>query len=77
MTLQTERLRTMERVGPLWRDSEPVDYKPKDQTSAYAFVRRTLARFYYRLLGRVDRGCVRAYIGKARLLAGAELTGQF
>ena len=41
MTLQTERLRTMEQVRAFIEGSEPVDYKPKDRACAYAFVRRT------------------------------------
>ena len=64
MTLQTERLRTMEQVRAFVEGSEPVDYKPEDQAARYAFVRKTAAKFDYHLLGRGDRGCVRAYIGK-------------
>ena len=66
MTFHTERLRTMEQVRAFVEGSEPVAYQPEDRRSAYEFVRRTLVRFDYPLLGRADRGCGgRAYIGKA------------
>ena len=74
MTLQTERLRTMERVRAFVEGSEPVDYQPKDRASAYAFVRRTLVAFDYDRLGRADRGCVRAYIGKVCGFSPAQIT---
>ena len=64
MTLQTERLRTMEQVRAFVEGSAPVDYKPKDRAARHDFVRRTAVKFDYHLLGRADRGCVRAYIGK-------------
>ena len=74
VTLQTERLRTMEQVRAFVEGSEPVDYQPKDRASAYAFVRRTLAAFDYHRLGRADRGCVRAYIGKACGFSAAQIS---
>ena len=48
-----------------------MDYKPKDRTSAYAFVRRTLARFDYGRLARAERGCLRACVGN---LIGVEFS---
>ena len=74
MTLQTERLRTMEQVRAFVEGSGPVDYKPMDRASVYAFVSRALARFDYHLLGRADRGCARAYIRKACGLSPAQIT---
>ena len=62
MTLQTERLRTMEQVRA---SVEGLDYQPGDRACAYAFVRRTLAPFDHRRLTRTDRGRVQACIGKA------------
>ena len=64
----------MEQVRAFVEGSEPVDYQPKDRASAYAFVRRTLATFDYHRLGRADRGCVRAYIGKARGFSAAQIS---
>ena len=74
MTLQTARLRTMEQVRAFVEGSEPVDYKPLDRASSYAFVRGALARFDYHLLGRADRGCVRAYIRKVCGFSPAQIT---
>ena len=74
MTLQTERLRSMEQLRAFVEGSEPVDYEPKDRAAAYELVRRTLARFDYHLLGRADRGCVRAYIGKVCGFSAAQTT---
>ncbi len=65
MTLHTQRLHTMEQVRAFVEGSGPVDYQPLDRAAAYAFVRGTLTGFDYHLLGRADRGRVRAYIGKA------------
>ena len=74
MTLQTARLRTMEQVRAFVEGSEPVDYKPLDRASSYAFVRGALARFDYHLLGRADRGLVRAYIRKVCGFSPAQIT---
>ena len=74
MTLQTERLRTMEQVRTFVEGSEPVDYKPQDRASAYAFVRRTLVAFDYGGLARAERGCLRTYIGKVCGFSPAQIT---
>ena len=74
MTLQTERLRAMEQVRAFVEGSEPVDYKPKDQAERYAFVRKAAAKFDYHLLGRADRGCVRAHIGKVCGFSPAQIS---
>ena len=74
VTLQTERLRTMEQVRAFVEGSEPVDYKPEDQAARYAFVRKTAVKFDYHLLGRADRGCVRAYIGKVCGFSPAQIS---
>ena len=44
VTLQTERIRTIEQVAAFVEANEPVDFHPIDRGSAYAFVARTLAR---------------------------------
>ena len=74
MTLQTERLRTMDQLRAFVEGSEPVDYRPEDRAAAYGFVRRTLARFDYRRLGRADKGVVRACIGKVCGFSPAQIT---
>ena len=59
MTLQIERLRTIEQLEAFVAGSAPVDCKPLDGESAYDFVRRTLVAFDYHRLGKADRGKVR------------------
>ena len=48
VTVQAERLRTMEQVRAFVEGCEPVDHQPRDRAGAHAFVRRTLVRFDYR-----------------------------
>ena len=64
MTLQTERLRTVEQVRAFVEGSEAVDYKPKNPGARYALVGKTAVKFDYHRLGRADRDCGRAYVGK-------------
>ena len=45
MTLQTERLRTIEQLEAFVAGSAPADCKPLDRESAYDFARRTLVAF--------------------------------
>ena len=74
MTLQIERLRTIEQLKAFVAGSAPVDCKPLDRESAYDFVRRTLVAFDYHRQGKADRGCVRRYIVKVTGLSPAQLT---
>ena len=62
VTLQSQRLQTMEQVRAFLEGSEPVDYRHWDRSSAYAFVRQTLVRFRYETLGRRDRGAVLRFL---------------
>ena len=50
LTLDTERLRTLEEVHAFRDGNRPVDFRPKDRTDAYESVRRTLVRFRYGFL---------------------------
>ena len=76
MTLQTDRLRTMEQLEAFVAGSAPVDLdcKPLDRESAYDFVRRTLVAFHYHRLGKPDRGCVRRHVVKVTALWRVQLT---
>ena len=74
VTLQIERLRTIEQLKAFVAGSAPVDCKPLDRESAYDFVRRTLVAFDYHRQGKADRGCVRRYIVKVTGLSPAQLT---
>ena len=74
VTLQAERLRTIEQLKAFVAGPAPVDCKPLDRESADDFVRRTLVAFNYHRLGKVDRGCVRRYVVKVTALSPAQLT---
>ena len=73
VTLQTERIRTLEQVRAFVEGSGPVDIKLADRESAYAFIRRTLVRFGYHGAGRAAKGLLRAYLGKATGLSRAQV----
>ncbi len=64
MTLQTQRVQTLEQVRRVAEGNEPVDFALADRTSAYDFIRRTLVQFDYSALGKADKGAVKAYLGK-------------
>ena len=73
MTLQTERIRTLEEVRAFVEGSGPVDIKLADRESAYDFIRRTLVRFGYHGAGRAAKGLLRAYLGKTTGLSRAQV----
>ncbi len=73
VTLQTERIRTLEEVRAFVEGSERVDIKLADRASAYDFIRRTLVRFGYHAEGKTAKGLLRAYLGKATGLSRAQL----
>ena len=74
MTLQTQRVRTLEQVRRVAEGNEPVDFAVADRESAYAFIRRTLVEFSYTTLSKSDKGAVKAYLGKMTGLSRAQLT---
>ena len=65
MDLSTRRMATLEQVRAFVEGSLPVDYKPLDRTSTYAFVEDTLRRFAYRRLGKADKGVLRRFLAKS------------
>ena len=56
VTLQTERVRTLDQVRAFVEGSEAVDFTGADRESVYEFVRRTLVRLSYERLGKPTRG---------------------
>ena len=74
VTLQTERIQTVEQVRAFLEGSAPVDYLPQDRDGVYAFVRRTLVRIRYHTLGRSGKGAVRAYLAKTTGRSRAQVT---
>ena len=80
MTLQTERLHTVEQIRGFLDGNGEVDFRPLDRDEAYDFVRRTLVRLDYDALGRAGKGTVREFLGKATGLSRAQvarLIGQY
>ena len=74
MTLQTERVRTLDQVRAFVEGSEAVDFMGADQESVYEFVRRALVRLDYGQLGKSDKGLVRRYLAKVTGRSRAQLT---
>ena len=74
MTLQTERIRTVDQVRAFLEGNVQVDYLSQDRDGAYEFVRRTLVRIGYGALGRSGKGAVREYLAKTTGLSRAQVT---
>ena len=74
VTLQTQRVRTLEQVRRVAEGNEPVDFAVADRESAYAFIRRALVEFSYTTLSKSDKGAVKAYLAKMTGLSRAQLT---
>ena len=74
MTLQTQRVQTLEQVRHVVEGNEPVDFALADRASAYEFIRRTVVQFDYEALGKADKGAVKAYLAKMTGLSRAQFT---
>ena len=62
VTLQTERVRTLDQVRAFVEGSEAVDFTGPTGGRVYEFVRRVLlVRLDYGQLGKSDKGLVRRY----------------
>ena len=74
VTLQTQRVQTLEQVRRVAEGNEPVDFALAERASAYEFIRRTVVQFDYAALGKADKGAVKAYLAKMTGLSRAQLT---
>ena len=74
VTLQTQRVRSLEQVRAFLEGSEAVDFVEGDRAGVYGLVRRTLVQLEYHRLGKPDKGLVRRYLGKVTGLSRAQLT---
>ena len=61
VTLQTERVRTLDQVRAFVEGSEAVDFTGADRESVYEFVRRALVRLDY--AGRIRASRTRGWSG--------------
>ena len=64
MTLQTERIRTLDQIRAFVEGSEAVDFTGTDRESVYEFVRQALVWMDYEGLGKSDKRLVRRYLAK-------------
>ncbi len=74
VTLQTQRVQTLEQVRAFVEGSEAVDFAGGDRAGVYTLVRRTLVKLDYHRLGKADKGLVRRYLAKVTGLSRAQLT---
>ena len=74
MTLQTERVRSLDEVRTFVEGSEAVDFAVWDRAGIYRLVRLTLVRLEYPRLGKADNGLVKRYLSKVTGVSRAQLT---
>jgi len=74
VTLQTQRVQTLEQVRAFVEGSEAVDFAGSDRAGVYTLVRRTLVKLDYHRLGKADKGLVKRYLEKVTGLSRAQLT---
>ena len=74
VTLQSERLRTVEQIEAFLGGNAEVDFKPEGREVAYGFARRTLVRLGYASLDRPGKGAVREYLVKTTGFSRAQVT---
>ena len=74
VTIQTERVVTLEQVRAFVEGNEPVDLVGAGRQSPCELIGRTVGRFGYRGLGKRDKGLVRCCLAKVTGLSRAQLT---
>ena len=75
VTLQTQRVRTLEQVRVFIEGSEAVDFVGGDREGIYVLVRRTLVQLeYHYRLSKPDKGLVKRYLEKVTGLSRSQLT---
>ena len=74
VTLQSERLRTVEQIEAFLGGNAEVDFKPEGREVAYGFARRTLVRLGYASLDRPGKGAVREYLVKTTGFSRTQVT---
>lgn len=74
VTLQTQRVRTLEQVRRVVQGTAPVDFQFTERASAYAFIRRTLEQFRYLARKKAEKGDIKAYLAKMTGFSRAQLT---
>ena len=77
VTLQTQRVQSLEQVRAFLEGSEAVDFVEGDRGGVYDLVRRPLVKLGYHRLGKSDRSLVKRYLSKVTVLSRAQLTRLF
>ena len=75
VTLQIERMETLDEVRAFVEGSEPVDFKLAGRESAFGFVRRILLCFGYHAELPAAKVLLRACLGKVTGLSRAQSFG--
>ena len=74
VTLQTDRLRTLQHVRAFLDGSGLIDLNVSTRADAYGFIERTLTRFDYVHQGKAEKGLLRSLLAKVTGLSRAQLT---
>ena len=74
VTLQTERIHTLEQVAAFVEAKVPVDFQPTDRASAYEFVARALSPLGYRALDKPSKALVKRFLARTTGYSRAQLT---
>ena len=74
VTLQTQRVQSLEQVCAFLEGNEAVDFVEGDREGVYDLVRRTLVKLRYHRLGKPGKGLVKRYLGKVTGLSRAQHT---
>jgi transposase InsO family protein len=73
VTLQTQRLQTLEQVRAFVAGNELVSFTLTDRASAHAWMAATLCQFRYKTATRADKGVLRQYLSKVTGLSRAQV----
>ena len=74
MTLQTQRLQTLEQVRAFVEGNALISFALTDRASAHAWMVDTLQRFGYKTASRAERGVLKRYLAKVTSLSRAQVT---
>ena len=74
LKLNTFRVRTLQDLRDFTAGNDSFDLEPVSRCNAYRFIEATYRQFDYPRLGKVDKGALKAYLGKATGLSRAQLT---
>jgi hypothetical protein len=74
VTLQTQKLQTMEQVRAFMAGATPLSFTLTDRSAAHGWMGSILKQFDYPHLARADKGLLRQYLAKVTGLSRAQVT---